>query len=159
MIVFMTSSEDGFTIIEILIAMAIFAIGILGVAKMQLSSIRGNTSARTITEAVSHAQGQMERLLSLPYDNTDLDDTNNDGTNQDTDDDGVDDDGGNFGLDNVGANADHTWTSADGIYNVSWNIAVDEPVTACKRIRVIVSWQAGGRAAMQRTLDAIKCAP
>jgi prepilin-type N-terminal cleavage/methylation domain-containing protein len=39
----------GFTLIEVLIAMTIFAVGILGVAAMQLTSVRGNTSAGNVT--------------------------------------------------------------------------------------------------------------
>ena len=41
--------QKGFTIIEVLIAMAIFAIGVLGVAALQLTSARTNTSAGNIT--------------------------------------------------------------------------------------------------------------
>ncbi|MCK5100316.1 MAG: prepilin-type N-terminal cleavage/methylation domain-containing protein, partial [Desulfobacteraceae bacterium] len=58
-------SQKGFTILEVMIAMAIFAIGILGVAKMQIKSTTGNTTARTITEATTVAVDRVERLISL----------------------------------------------------------------------------------------------
>ncbi len=59
--------ERGFTLIEVLIAMAIFSIGILGVGTMQLRSSTGNTSARIRTEASTWAQDRVETLMLLPY--------------------------------------------------------------------------------------------
>lgn len=59
----------GFTLIEILIAMAIFSIGILGVATMQISSVNGNANARKHLEASAFAQGRLESILSIPYNN------------------------------------------------------------------------------------------
>ncbi|MGD8671407.1 MAG: type IV pilus modification protein PilV [Desulfobacterales bacterium] len=63
----------GFTLIEVLIAMAIFAIGILAVTTMQMRSINQNASARMQTEATTLAVDWMERLLSLPYEDAWLD--------------------------------------------------------------------------------------
>ena len=62
----------GFTLIEVLIVLAIFSIGILAVAAMQMTSTKGNASARRITEAVALAENRIERLLELPYDHDDL---------------------------------------------------------------------------------------
>ena len=59
--------ERGFTLIEVLIAMAIFSIGILGVGTMQIRSTTGNTSARIRTEASIWAQDRVETLMLLPY--------------------------------------------------------------------------------------------
>lgn len=59
--------SKGFTLIEVLVAMAIFSIGILAVGSMQLSATRGSSSARLSTEAVSIAQSQAESLILLPY--------------------------------------------------------------------------------------------
>ena len=105
--------EAGFTLMEILIAIAILAFGLLAVATMQAWSIKGNSQAIGITEGITLAQDKIEEFISLDYNHTDLSDTDNDGTTQDTaPDDGVDDDGGNFGLDNTTgagtAAADHT---------------------------------------------------
>jgi len=62
-----SGTPGGFTLIEVLIAMAIFAIGILGVATMQISSTNGNTSARKHSEASEFAQGQVELLMATPF--------------------------------------------------------------------------------------------
>jgi prepilin-type N-terminal cleavage/methylation domain-containing protein len=135
--------EAGFTLMEILIAIAILAFGLLAVATMQAWSIKGNSQAIGITEGITLAQDKIEEFISLDYNHTDLSDTDNDGTTQDTaPDDGVDDDGGNFGLDNTTgagtAAADHT--DSYGRYNIYWNVAVDEPINNIKTIRVIVEW-------------------
>lgn len=132
-------SQKGFTLLEVMIALAIFAIGILGVAQMQIQAVNANAYSRTATEATIFAQGQIEQLLVRPYDHADLTDTDSDGTNQDANNDGKDDNGGNFGLGDTGVIADHTLTI--GIYNLSWNIAVDEPETDFKRVRLIAQWQ------------------
>jgi len=63
----------GFTLVEVLIAIAIFSIGFLAIAAMQITSVKGNSSARRITEATLLAEAQLERLLELPYDHNDLD--------------------------------------------------------------------------------------
>ena len=67
----------GFTLIEVLIALAIFSIGVLAVAAMQITTIKGNASARRITEATSLAENQIENLMQLPYDHADLNPANN----------------------------------------------------------------------------------
>ena len=59
---------DGFSIIETLIALSIFSIGILAVATLVLSAIGENASARRITEATALAEGRLEQLMALPYD-------------------------------------------------------------------------------------------
>ena len=58
----------GFTILEVLVAMAIFSLGILAMASLQTGSVSGNASARFSTEAATHAQDIAERLMSLEYD-------------------------------------------------------------------------------------------
>ena len=61
--------EQGFTLIEILFAVAVLAFGLLAVSSMQGSAIRGNLMALDRTEAVAWAQTQMESLMALPYAN------------------------------------------------------------------------------------------
>jgi len=73
-----SSSQSGFTLIEVLIAVAIFTIGILSVNAMQIASIKGNASANRITESTSWASDRIETLLGLNYSDTDLDDDDGD---------------------------------------------------------------------------------
>ena len=145
----------GFTLLEIMMALAIFSIGVLGVAKLQLSATSGTASSRGYTEAAALGQRQIEYLMSLPYDDVLLGDTDGDGTNQDADNDGTDDDSGNFGLDDRNGGADQAVT-VDTVYNLFWNIAVDEPVTGAKKIRLIVRWKSSGFSTRQISFDTVK---
>ncbi|MBW2643128.1 MAG: prepilin-type N-terminal cleavage/methylation domain-containing protein [Deltaproteobacteria bacterium] len=62
-----SKKDEGFTLIEVLIAISIFAIGLLAVATMQLSAIRVNSTAGQITTRVTWAQDKLEKLMALPY--------------------------------------------------------------------------------------------
>ncbi len=62
-------AAGGFTLIEVMIAMAIFSIGILAVFSMQIRAISQNSAARWQTEATALAAQQMELLMALPFDN------------------------------------------------------------------------------------------
>jgi type IV pilus modification protein PilV len=118
------SNEKGFSLIEILIAITVFAIGILAVGKMQITAIKGNSFANDLTTATTLAQDRMEKLICLSYIDDDLLDTNgNDDTGLDAD---------------ANATADHKYV--DGRYNIFWNIATDYPISNTKEIRVIIRW-------------------
>ena len=62
----------GFTLIEILLALAIFSIGVLAIAGLQITATNGDTRARFATEAAALAQNQAEQLLSLTYDSDNI---------------------------------------------------------------------------------------
>ena len=66
------SQEKGFSLIEVLIAMTIFTAGLLAVASMQFTSVKGNFSAQSVTEAVTLGQAKAEELYTLPYAHGDL---------------------------------------------------------------------------------------
>ena len=63
--------DRGFTILEVVIALAIFSVGIMAVASLQVSSTNGDLRARLATEAATVAHDQAERLLSMNYDPAD----------------------------------------------------------------------------------------
>ncbi|OQX13983.1 MAG: hypothetical protein BWK76_15370 [Desulfobulbaceae bacterium A2] len=64
------SRQEGFSLVEVMVALAIFAIGLLSIAAMQVTAIRGNSSARRLSEATSLLQDVAERVLEEPYVNT-----------------------------------------------------------------------------------------
>lgn len=134
------SGDRGLTILEVLAALAILSFGILAIATMQASSIKGNSQAIGITEGITVAQQQMEQLMRLSYDDPSLDDTDNDGTDANPDPDyGFNDNGGDYGLNDIGVNADFNPPDI-GRYQIYYNIAVGVPVGKVKTIRVIVVW-------------------
>jgi type IV pilus assembly protein PilV len=134
------SHSEGFTLLELLAGIVVFSFGILALYRLQIVSLDGNSYSNDLTQAVVLAQDRVERLMTLPYSDPLLSDTDNDGTGQDTSpSDGVDDNGGSFGLDDAtAATADQN--VQNGRYSIFWNIAVDQPLTRSKTIRVIVTW-------------------
>jgi type IV pilus assembly protein PilV len=60
--------QNGFSLVELLIAMAILAFGMLAAASMQYSSIRNNTKGNVYTQANMLAKAQLEALKSRDVD-------------------------------------------------------------------------------------------
>ena len=60
-------TNEGFTLVEVMIGMAIFLIGFLAIGTMQIAAINGNAGAREATEAATRATDQLETLIALPY--------------------------------------------------------------------------------------------
>ena len=105
------SREKGFTLVEVLIAVSIFSVGLLAVAMMLDTAIQYNSSARFITEATEIAHSQMEELMSAPYDDANLDEASSP-----------------YGPNPI-AN-----------YNVSWTVRENVPMPAMKTISLSVAW-------------------
>jgi len=135
--------EEGYTLVEVLVALGILGFGLLAVATMQVTAIKTNARASELSQGVTLAQSKVEELMNLPYSSPRLSDVDDDGTDEDANDDGIDDDGDNFGLNDVGVDSDYE--EPNGRYTINWNVAVDEPVTASKTIRVIVTWTERGK--------------
>lgn len=55
-------NQKGFTLIEVMIAMIILAIGVLGLAPMMVTSMRGNQFSREFTDVAYIAQDRIEQL-------------------------------------------------------------------------------------------------
>lgn len=68
--------SPGFSLLELMIALFILAVGILAVASMQTQSIRGNSFSDLVTIANTLAQAQMEFLMGLAPTDTNLRDNN-----------------------------------------------------------------------------------
>lgn len=65
-------NNSGFSLIEVMIAMTIFAFGLLAVVSMQVTALRGNSGSRDMTEATILAQEIAEEFYILDYAHTDL---------------------------------------------------------------------------------------
>jgi type IV pilus assembly protein PilV len=63
------NNNDGFTMIELLIAMTILAVGMLAVAQMQVRAMSGNLFAKNVTESTIWAEDKMEELMTMSYAN------------------------------------------------------------------------------------------
>lgn len=62
------NNNDGFSLLEVVIALAIFSISIVGLYAVQTRTISQNYTASRITTAVNLASEKMEDLITLPYD-------------------------------------------------------------------------------------------
>jgi type IV pilus assembly protein PilV len=62
-------SKEGFTLIEIMIALVVLSIGLIALAGLQMSAIRGNTLSKRMTTAVSIANARIEQIKNMPYAN------------------------------------------------------------------------------------------
>lgn len=109
--------QQGFTFNEILVAMVITGIGVLGFAATTVSVIRGNYTSSNYTVAVNLAQDKMEQLRGLA------------------------------GISNenrcpaAGENGLNAAGGVGGIYNRCWRIS-DSPLGMnLKQIEVIVAWR------------------
>ncbi|MGD9244039.1 MAG: prepilin-type N-terminal cleavage/methylation domain-containing protein [Desulfobacterales bacterium] len=108
--------DEGFTLIEVLIAVSIFAIGLLAVAVMQTSAIKVNSSAAKITTSMTWAQDKMEELMALSYSDHQLEDLGDPPS----------------GTDSQGEL--HQETS--GNYTISWTVTDNNPLPGTKLITV-----------------------
>lgn len=74
-------NKKGFTLVEVLIGLIILAIGLLSIAGMQITSVKGNFFSHYLTQASYVGQDRLEFLNHLPIDDAQLQPGNyNDGT-------------------------------------------------------------------------------
>ena len=103
--------ESGYTLIEVLIALTIFAVGLLAIASMQTSAIRMNSTAGKLTNLSTWGMDKIEELSALPYSHPLLD------------------------------SAGNPHQELLGDYTISWTVIDDNPVTNTKNITVTVTGQ------------------
>jgi type IV pilus assembly protein PilV len=138
--------EGGFSLVEVLIAITILAVGILAVAGMQSTSIRSNYASNRQASAISLVQDQMEWLISLDFTDTRLTDNNPEnnvnltgaiGTASSTS--GANNYDGylDTGIDRYG--------DPGGDFNRYYNVADATPAPDMKTIAVMVRWMEMGR--------------
>jgi len=61
--------EGGFSLVEMLVALVILAVGLLGLAMFQITAIKGNAIASNWTVATEQAQDRIERFRHTGWDN------------------------------------------------------------------------------------------
>lgn len=120
------ASNEGFSLIEVLIALAILSIGILGVAGMQVTAINGNAAANRVTGNVTWASDRAEEILMNPYSAADL----------------------TAGAHAPAATADRIDNDSDGLIDeagetgnisVNWTVTDDWPIENTKTIQISVT--------------------
>jgi len=116
-------NRHGYTFVEVFVAMMVFAFGVLALYRLQIASVQNNTYANEMTRATNLAEEKMQVLIRS---STAPSDSDSDGLN---------------GLDDITTgSADGNESADNGKYTIFWNVAYDEPITDCMRIKVIVCW-------------------
>lgn len=114
--------ESGFTMLEVVIAMAILASGLLAIAAAQLAALHMSSKSRSLMDAIHLAQTQMETFQAMPQ--ASLPASANDPANP------IDRDGN--ALDP--AALDQTQFSR------SWTVEPNVPLAGLTRLTVNVTW-------------------
>lgn len=117
-------NKKGFTLIEVLIAICILAIGLLSLATLAGTVIRGNSFSNKMTTATTLAQDKMEEIKGLGYDNA----------------------GTAAGTENYGSIAGYV------AYKRFTTVATDSPATGMKTVTVTVSWDADAHSVALTTI-------
>lgn len=116
--------DGGFTLVEVMIAMAVLAVGLLSVALMQLQALQGGRQGRHSTQAAVIARDQMETFQRLAWNDPQLNPT------------------GGWTAPVVVQNqvvAADTGAAVEESYSVTWRIADVDP-NWTKNVDVRVSW-------------------
>ena len=101
--------ENGYTLIEVLIALTIFAVGLLAVAGMQTAAVRMNSTADKLTNLSTWGMDKIEELSALPYSDPLLD------------------------------SAVNPYQEQLGDYTISWTVIKNNPIKDTKHITVTVT--------------------
>lgn len=133
----MRGNSRGFTLVEVMVGMAVFMIGMLGITALQISSNKAGAFSANLSEAAALAVAKIEELNRLAYNNANLNDSDNDGTSINSP---------NYGLNDEDGNADHSDVNQgrNGAFTVFWNVTAataNVPVADSKTINVIVRWR------------------
>lgn len=107
-------NENGVTMIEMLMAICILAIGILAVIALQTASAKGNSTSLMSTDGLIAAMDQIEKLMDRDYDHADLDSSSN----------------------------SHSVTN--GQYTITWNVTDNGVINNTKTIAMTVTWTSWG---------------
>lgn len=152
-------NQRGFTLIETLVALAIFAIGIVACYTMQVNSSKTSGRANSISTSANWATYLVEELLAKPYDDkawfngtdkdnpgglADIDDTNQPADTPD----------GEIHIQPNGKTNDTAGTN--DLYSIYWNVVNDRPLVGIKQIRVTVLKNGGMNSGLLYTHDYFK---
>ena len=109
-----SNNEKGVTMIEILMAMSILAVGILAVVAMQTGSAKGNLTSLMSTDGLNEAVNQLETLMDRSWTHTDLNSGNN------------------------------PHSVSQGQYTITWNVTNNAVINNTKTINMTVTWSNWG---------------
>jgi len=109
-----TASVNGFTLLEVLVAMAIFSVAVLGLATGATSIMRANKTSYLNTVATNLAQDKLEQLKATTVAN----------------------------ITSCSSSCDSpAVTNKNVTFTRTWTVTTNSPATGVNRIDVTVEWQ------------------
>jgi type IV pilus assembly protein PilV len=61
--------QEGFTLVELMIALVVLSVGLTALAALQISAIKGNAFSKRMTTAVTIANAKLEQVKNTSYAN------------------------------------------------------------------------------------------
>jgi type IV pilus assembly protein PilV len=114
----MVQMEKGFTLSEVLVAIVVLSLGLLGLETMHIAAIQVNTIASRMTQATTLAQERAELLMALPYNDPTLADTTS-----------------------KGSFTSYTDPQPPQGYTIRWEVDTDVPSAGIKTVNIYVTWK------------------
>jgi type IV pilus assembly protein PilV len=130
--------EQGFTLLEVLIAMVILGVGILSIGLAQISSVKVASKSRSLSQAMYLAQEQLDLFMAMPGTDPVFATP-------------VTDDPDPAGAIDVNANDADVTT-----FTRSWSVEPNTPSLGLTRITVTVRWDTASGITHDIELQAIK---
>ena len=105
-------NNKGFTLVEIMIAVFILVIALLGLISVTVMVIKGNSFSKTMTTATTLAEGKMEQLKNTGS-------------------------ASKIGYDTLAGGTD----TGESIYTRTWTVTGNTPAAGMKTVEVKVEWK------------------
>jgi type IV pilus assembly protein PilV len=107
------TEQRGFTLVEVIVALMVTAIGIIGLSIVFPTATRDVGKSGIMSKALELCQEKLEDCHIMAYDAADLD---------------------------PGYSHADTLNPIDGVYTRTWETYPDVPIAGCKRVDVRVTW-------------------
>jgi type IV pilus modification protein PilV len=118
-----TSNQDGFTLLELLIAMTLLLIGIFSVITMQITAIKSNSIANKLSTATALAQETMDDITAWSISDPSLNTSTANAV---------------YDLNGAGNAGTDLTVPAAGVFRATFTTTIDTPVAGVTRIVVSI---------------------